>query len=367
MYYFIGYSTVFYGVTVILDGNALFIRFYLMNHTNHFQILSLSGGGFLGLYQVVVLCELEEKVGKPIAQCFDLLAGTSIGGIVALSLALEIPAITILSAFEKHGQNIFSDRSIPHSTLGKIIDLGRALVNPKYKHDGLLNALCDFIDPSALIGDLKHPVVIPTINLTKGRPQVFKTPHNERFERDYRVRVHDVALATSAAPTFFPLAQVGNELFTDGGLCANMPDMVALHEAEYFFKVPTESVYILSIGTTTSQFSFSHSTGRNLGILDWFYDTRLMSVILSSQQKLTEYMLIHKLGDRYFRIDSIQSKAQERDLGLDIATSTAQSTIKGLASSALREAISSPVLRGILQHTPPTPYFYYGSHQRQAY
>lgn len=162
---------------------------------------------------------------------------------------------------------------------------------------------------------------------------------------------------------FFPLAQIGDELFTDGGLCANMPDSVALHEAEYFFKIPTEHVSILSIGTTTSQFSFSHSTGRNLGILNWFYDTRLMSVILSSQQKLTEFMLLHKLGDRYFRIDSIQSKAQERDLGLDVATPNAQSTIKGLGSAAFREAVSSPVLRRMLQHTPPTPYFYYGSHR----
>ena len=74
-------------------------------------------------------------------------------------------------------------------------------------------------------------------------------------------------------------------------------------------------------------------------------------------------MLLHKLGDRYFRIDSIQSKAQERDLGLDVATPNAQSTIKGLASAAFREAVSSPVLRRMLQHTPPTPYFYYGSHR----
>jgi patatin-like phospholipase/acyl hydrolase len=78
-----------------------------MQQANNFQILSLSGGGYFGLYQAVILCELEEKAGKPIAQCFDLLAGTSIGGIIALSLALEVPATTIRLAFEKHGQSIF--------------------------------------------------------------------------------------------------------------------------------------------------------------------------------------------------------------------------------------------------------------------
>ena len=74
---------------------------------DRFQILSLSGGGYLGLYQATILCELEEKAGKPIAQCFDLLAGTSIGGIIALALALEVPATQIRQAFEKHGQHIF--------------------------------------------------------------------------------------------------------------------------------------------------------------------------------------------------------------------------------------------------------------------
>ena len=331
-----------------------------MSQDPSFQILCLSGGGYLGLYQAAILCELEEKAGKPIAQCFDLVAGTSIGGIIALALALEVPATTIRQAFEKHGQSIFSARPAPQSTLSKLSDLIRGLFTPKYKQDGLREALKEFIDPTALIGDLRHPVVIPTINLTKGKPQVFKTPHHRRFERDHRETIHDVALATSAAPTFFPLAQVGDELFTDGGLCANMPDLVALHEAEYFFQVPTEQVSILSLGTTTSQFSFSHSVGRNLGILNWFYDTRLISVILSSQQKMAEYMLNHKLGDRYIRIDSIQSKAQERDLGLDIATLSAQSTIKGIANAVLRESISDPNLQKMLQHCPPEPHFFYG-------
>ena len=112
-----------------------------MQQLNDFQILSLSGGGYFGLYQAVILCELEEKAGKPIAQCFDLLAGTSIGGIIALSLASEVPAKKILQAFEKNGQSIFSERSSPQSTVGKVIDMGRALFTSKYKQEGLCKAL----------------------------------------------------------------------------------------------------------------------------------------------------------------------------------------------------------------------------------
>ncbi|HKJ73572.1 MAG TPA: patatin-like phospholipase family protein [Alphaproteobacteria bacterium] len=75
-----------------------------------FQILSLSGGGYLGYYTISVLVELEKRAGRPLAQCFDLTAGTSIGGIIALCLAREITAARIRDAFLDNGTEIFSDR-----------------------------------------------------------------------------------------------------------------------------------------------------------------------------------------------------------------------------------------------------------------
>lgn len=329
---------------------------------DNFQILSLSGGGYFGLYQAVILSELEEEIGKPIAQCFDLIAGTSIGGIIALALALEIPAAQIRDTFINHGQSIFSNRQLPKN-LGVFLDLTRFLFKAKYQQKGLIRALNQLIDPSFMIGDLKHPVVIPTINVTRGEPQILKTPHHKNFQQDYKKKVCEVALATSAAPTIFPLAKIGDELFTDGGLCANMPDLVALHEAEHFFGIPTNHISILSIGTTTSNFSFSHSIGQNLGAVDWLLNNRLLSVILSSQQKMTKFMMSHKLGDRYIYIDSTPSKEQQSDLGLDVATESAQSTIKGLATGEFRNTINKPGLRKMLEHTAKKPHFYYGKHR----
>ena len=84
------------------------------------------------------------------------------------------------------------------------------------------------------MGDLQHRVIIPAVNLTKGAPQMFKTAHHADFKRDHRLRLVDVALATAAAPTFFPISSIGDELFADGGLFANSPDLLALHEAEHF-------------------------------------------------------------------------------------------------------------------------------------
>ena len=96
------------------------------------------------------------------------------------------------------------------------------------------------------------PVLIPSVNMTKGSVQMFKTAHDPRLVTDYRRRAADVAMATSAAPTFFPLAEIDGAYFADGGLVANAPDMCALHEACVFLGTKADDVSILSIGTTTT-------------------------------------------------------------------------------------------------------------------
>jgi patatin-like phospholipase/acyl hydrolase len=75
-----------------------------------FQVLALSGGGYRGLYTAKILADLEEDIGGPIARRFDLIAGTSIGGILALAIAMEIPAEQMVKLFEQHGQEIFRRR-----------------------------------------------------------------------------------------------------------------------------------------------------------------------------------------------------------------------------------------------------------------
>ncbi|HEX2581793.1 MAG TPA: CBASS cGAMP-activated phospholipase [Dongiaceae bacterium] len=324
-----------------------------------FQILSLSGGGFLGLYTISVLAELEAQCGRPLARCFDLLAGTSVGGIIALGLANEKPAAEIKAAFEENGTRIFSDRAAPTSTLGRRLDLLRSALKPKYDGVALRETIERVVGADTLMGDLKHPVIVPTVNLTKGAPQLFKTAHHPDFKRDHRIRVTDVAMATSAAPTYFPIAQIGDELFADGGLYANSPDFMAIHEAEYFFSVPLTELRVLSIGTSTTQFSMSHVNGRSLGIVAW--SQRLAQTMISAQQMDVAYMAKHKLADRYLRIDSVLSKDQEQDLGLDIATNNAQQTIRGVAAGAVQAHLNAPLLRDILAHDVPSPCFFYGS------
>src|ERR1700735_3265446 len=100
-----------------------------------FQILSLSGGGYFGLFTVSVIAELERRIAAPIATRFDLIAGTSIGGILAIGLANEIPAAGIKAAFEAEGTAIFSGRNPPRTVWGKTRDVLRSTFKPKY--DGI--------------------------------------------------------------------------------------------------------------------------------------------------------------------------------------------------------------------------------------
>lgn len=323
-----------------------------------FQILALSGGGFLGLYSVAVLAELEKVTGRSIADTCDLIAGTSVGGIVALGIAAGKSAREIQVAFETHGQRIFSKRSPPNTSFGVFRDIFRAAISSKYAGNALRETIESIVGIDTRIGDLNRSVLVPAINLSKGKPQVFKTPHHPDFRFDLNLRVVEVALATSAAPTYFPLAQIGDSLFTDGGLYANSPDLLALHEATHFFRVHENDIRILSIGTTTAKFSFGHPKSKNFGITQWFRGQRLMNVIIASQQKNVDYMLRHRLGGRYVRLDTEQSKEQERMLGLDVATDEAKKTIRALASATAQENINHPMLQTMLQYKAPDPKFY---------
>ena len=328
--------------------------------SGEFHILSLSGGGYLGLFTAIVLAELERRLERPVARAFDLVAGTSVGGLLALGLALEVPAATLVRTLRDKGTRVFSDRPKPRTTVGKRLDMLRYLASAKYDSDELRRTLDELYSGAPTLGDIpNHRVVIPAVNLTRGVAQVFKTPHHEKYERDWRVPVLDVALATSAAPTLFPMAEIDEELFTDGGLYAQSPDLVAIHEAEHFLGVDPRSIRLLSIGTTTTSFSIPPSEGTDFGLLNWAFNQRLWSAIMSSQQQIVEYMSGYLLKDRYLRIDAQQSEAQKAELALDVATPRAQHTIAELAESAISESAVS--LGKFLGHRAAYAPFYFGA------
>lgn len=329
-----------------------------------FNILSLSGGGYLGLYTISVLDALERKIGTSIASRFDLITGTSIGGILALGLANEVSAKEIKLAFEKKGEAIFSNHPKPNGWISGKVDIWRSFRSCKYDGVALRETVTGLLGKDTLLGDLPHRVLIPAVNMTKGGVQAFKTPYLEKYERDYLLNAVDIAMATSAAPTYFPIAEIEDQLFVDGGLYANSPDILALHEANYFLGIPDDEIRLLSIGTTTTGFSLSHTEKLNRGIVGW--GAHLAQTMIAAQQSSVDFMTKHRLGDRYFRIDSSQSPQQDKDLALDVATEAARKTIRGMAAAAVQSALGEPGLKPFLEAEAEPVTMYHGRHMAVA-
>ncbi|BBU30384.1 patatin [Burkholderia sp. THE68] len=314
-----------------------------------FQALALTGGGYRGLFTAQALDVMEKEAG-PIARHFDLICGTSIGGIVALAAAFEVPMSRVVEVFVSEGQTIFPPGKKP-TGLGVVLDLWKYKSTPRYASQNLRAVISQLIPADATLSDALHPLCIPAVNVTEGKPQIFKTRHKAEWRRDWKLKAVDVALATAAAPTFFELAEVGNSRYADGGLFANAPDLVAIHEAEHFFDVPREGIRLLSVGTTTRKYSVSHSAGRAFGVLDWMSDQRLFNVIISAQQQFVDQLVSHRLGENYLRIDHEPSNEQANDLGLDVATEAARTTLLALADKAVTDVLGTK-LRPYLKHEP---------------
>lgn len=296
------------------------------------RILSLAGGGYLGLYTAGVLAGLEARAGEPLARRFDLIAGTSVGGLLALALAFEVPVATIVALFRERGSEIFSARGLPTSRVGRLLDLTRAVLGPKYSGAELRAALTEIFDGRRL-ADARHALVVPAVNVSLSQTKVFKTPHGEMSTGDERVLAVDVAMATSAAPAYFPSVKVGKYLYADGGIFAVAPDQVALHETEHFLGIALERVQMLSIGTATAGYRPAEGVDADDGAVGWLSDGRLILTTVSVQQQHVESMLEDRLGERYQRLDA--EWPADAGLGIDVATPEAADTLMQMAGRTL--------------------------------
>jgi patatin-like phospholipase/acyl hydrolase len=299
-----------------------------------YRILSLAGGGYLGYYTACVLAELETRASKPLGRCFDLIAGTSVGGILALGLAYEVPVAEMRRLFAERGVDIFSARPLPTGAVGNLLDLTRSVWGPKYGGDTLRKALAEKLGERTLQQALHH-VVIPAVNVSKSMTKVFKTPHAERSTGDEHIRAVDAAMATCAAPAYFPAVRIGEDLYADGGMFAVAPDLVALHEAEQFVGVDIADISMLSIGTGTLRYAPAHGVGENDGAVGWLTEGRLVLTLLSVQQQHVQAMMLDRLRDRYMHLDALWPV--HAGLGIDVATASAVKALSALARETLRE------------------------------
>src|SRR5437016_4423935 len=164
-----------------------------------FRILSLDGGGIKGTFSAAALAALEEATGKRIVEHFDLITGTSTGGIIAIGLAMGATAEEVRRFYETDGPKIFPRRHGVQKWLGRI----RNVFRPRFSNEALRAAIQGVVGDRPL-KEAKTRLVIPTYDVNTGKVYLFKTPHHPGYSHHADVTAVDVALATSAAPTYFP-------------------------------------------------------------------------------------------------------------------------------------------------------------------
>lgn len=218
----------------------------------YYRILSIDGGGIRGVFPAAFLAQVEEQITQPIANYFDLIAGTSTGGIIAIGLGLGIPASKILQLYEEKGPRIFDQHYRPVVTWARqSLRWFKQLFVTKYPSDELRSALRDVLEERRL-GESRTRLVVPAWQAETERVYIYKTAHHDRLEHDYKQLALDAAIATAAAPTFLKPHLTSDEVeLVDGGVWANNPIGVATVEAIGMLQWPGDHLKVLSIGTIT--------------------------------------------------------------------------------------------------------------------
>ena len=274
-----------------------------------FRILSLDGGGIRGLMTAQVLVFLEEKLnkkyekrfGKPakpkkLGEFFDLVAGTSTGGILTCAfLTPEEKGGTVplysakdcVNIYYEHGATIFT------KTFWGTVPLLTGLGGARYGSQCIEDVLEKYFKKNKL-SDLISPCLITSYDIEE-RKAVFFTSHDARQKGDMAdFLVSDVARSTSAAPTFFPPSAIKSDVnfpyhLIDGGLFANNPTMCALVEAIKIAQANPTDMLILSLGTGTVQKHYDYQKAKDWGLIGWV--SPIIDIMMSAASETVDYQL----------------------------------------------------------------------------
>lgn len=272
------------------------------NNNSEFKILCIDGGGIRGIIPATFLSFLEAEAQRKhdntchLYDFFDLICGTSTGGIIAIGLALGMNAKDILELYVNNANYIFKKRR-----LLKALFCNKSLYNTNNLKKLLENSFNNKTlreNDVTRIYDCKTRLCVPTYDLYKGEIHVFTTDHHEKYHRDFNIPVVDLALSTAAAPVYFyPHSFKYNDINSnmlnsyvnniDGGVLANNPALIGLIEAHYCLGIPLENIKLFSLGTG----SFTLKDGNqksNKGIWYWLnpisrQGLRIYEVMASAQ------------------------------------------------------------------------------------
>lgn len=279
-------------------------------------VLSISGGGIRGIIPAIILAEIEKYAKKPIANCFDLIAGTSTGGIIAALLSTpdnnnksKYSASQVVEMYKRFGKKVFKQ-----NIFRKMLTLN-GLLGTKYSSKPLENLLKTYFEKINLSQCLTN-LLIPAYQITnKPYPYFFKTTNaknsTQKLDNPY---LWECVRATSAANSYFkPYKLDNNHTFLDGGLFANTPTMCAYAQAKNTYG-DREQIVIISIETGEDLIGYSYEQIKNWGMLQWALPFFKQTSISSAET--IDYMLrtFATNGDKYFRL---QSSIDKNSLKMD--------------------------------------------------
>lgn len=268
---------------------------------NRFQILSLDGGGVRGVFTAAILAAIEEDYGVRVTDCFDLIAGTSTGGILAIGLGLGFSPHEMVEFYVELGPRIFGNFGRWRNAL--------QLFRSKYPASRLAEALKTKFGDRKFGASTKR-LVIPSFDLGNNQVYVFRTAHLERLRRDYKLPAWHVAMATAAAPSYFPVHKLPDHLrLVDGGVWANNPSLVALTEVvgASHLAMPLSDVHLLSLGTVAKLHSARKHLDRG-GLWAWKRDA--VELVLDASAIGASNQARSLLGERFHRVDATATTAE---------------------------------------------------------
>jgi uncharacterized protein len=333
-----------------------------------FNLLSIDGGGIRGIIPAIILVEIEKRTNKRIWELFDLIAGTSTGGLVALALTKPNPvqpniafytAKDIVELYRNHGRRIFDEQesflddaleqaynqfrsllqNLPQAIELPEIDIN-SLRGPKFPSTGREEVLTEFLGETLIKEALKE--VFITSYDTELRMPIFFTS-NEQTQTEERRNFRKIcagytmkqaAMATSAAPTYFAPYKVetiatdrGYYSLIDGGVFANNPTSLATLEAIISHKKATketlklDDILVVSLGTGSLTRQYPYENIKNWGSLDW--GRSLMGIVLDGQSESVACQLEQLLPEsedepqRYYRFQGLLNDAND---DIDVTT-----------------------------------------------
>lgn len=264
------------------------------------RVLSIDGGGIRGIIPALVVAHLERKAKKPASELFDLMVGTSTGGMLALGLSLKgeggtplFNARKMVKLYETHGGEIFEQ-----SLLRKLRTVG-GIFEEAYSHEALEGVLDQYFGGRSL-RDCGVPTMVTSYDIQNRRTVFFKSWQAEHAD----ILCADAARATSAAPTYFePAALEWTEdagTLIDGGVFMNSPSVSAYAEARKLF--PGDPITLLSLGTGELTRPIHYEQARTWGSALWVMS--LLDCVFDGATKAADYQMRLFLGDHYLRLQT---------------------------------------------------------------